>query len=121
MKPIKQKLGVLLILLTGFGVASCDFSGLSNAVDDFKVVVGLDPINTSSAVLLTDAATGELITANVEVIFEGENGDDVIDIYSDPISEKEVSSGILTFGISNNVVPTEESPVSVRIRLRADG
>jgi len=110
MKTIKQKLLILLVLLAGFGVASCDLTGLTDAVDDFSIVIGLEPINTSASVLITDAATGELVTRPLRVQFNGENGDDVIDIYSDPIDEVTVSSGVLNFGIQNDINPTEVNP-----------
>ena len=73
MKTIKQKLLILLVLLAGFGVASCDLTGLTDAVDDFSIVIGLEPINTSASVLITDAATGELVTRPLRVQFNGEN------------------------------------------------
>lgn len=106
----------LLVSITG-----CDTTGLEDSIDNFALVIGLDPINTGSTVLLTDAETGELINATVTVTFDGENGDDVIDMYSDPIADVEINDGILNFAISNDVVPTSSSPAQVKLRLEADG
>ncbi|SMO89158.1 hypothetical protein [Gracilimonas mengyeensis] len=122
MKRIK-KISVLAIGLLAMmiSVTSCDFGALNDAVDDFKVVIGLEPINTTSTVLLKDASTGELISRSVQVQFEGENGDDVIDVYSDPVDEDEVDGGILNFGIDNSVTPSETNPVRVRLIAEANG
>jgi|GEM_PF-2487178 len=110
-----------LCLLLVIGLASCDTSGLKDAADNFAVVVKLEPINTNSTVLLTDAKTGELITKKVKATFSGPNGSDVIDMYSDPMSDKSVDSGVLNFGIRNAVTPTDGSPAKVQLTLEADG
>lgn len=119
---IKKTTGVaaLGVLMTA-GLVSCDTSGLTDTLDEFGVVVELEPINTSSTVLLYDAVSGELIDQNVTITYSGDNGDDVIDTYSDPISSSEVSDGILGFGINNSVTPSETSPASIRLVVEADG
>jgi len=118
----KIKIGIIAaftLLLTSF--MGCDTTGLQDSIDNFALVIGLEPINTGSTVLLTDAKTGELINATVTVTFAGENGTDVIDMYSDPIADVEVKDGILNFAISNLVEPTDASPATVKLRLEADG
>jgi hypothetical protein len=118
----KIKIGIIAaftLLLTSF--MGCDTTGLQDSIDNFALVIGLEPINTGSTVLLTDAKTGELINATVTVTFAGENGTDVIDMYSDPITDVEVKDGILNFAISNLVEPTDASPATVKLRLEADG
>ncbi|MTI88396.1 MAG: hypothetical protein FH748_10545 [Balneolaceae bacterium] len=118
----KQRTGLfILVLIMAGAIVSCDTSGLTDAVDDFKVVIGLDPINTTSTVLLTDANSGELVNASVSVDFAGQNGSDIIDIYSDPVDSDEVGDGILNFGIDNSVTPSEDSPAKVTLNLEADG
>ncbi|NGP88890.1 hypothetical protein [Fodinibius halophilus] len=122
-KEQTERIRVGLSLFSLFFVLSitgCDFSGFNKAVDDFAVVVELESINTNSTVLLTDAQTGELITKEVTATFGGDNGEDVIDMYSDPISEKKVNSGVLNFGIANSVSPSESSPVKVKLKLEAE-
>ncbi len=116
----KAALPAICILLI-VGLFGCDFSGLNKAVDDFGVVIELQPINTSSTVLVKDAKSNKLITGEVEVTFNGPTGDRVIDIYSDPLAEKTISSGILNFGINNSVTPAEDSPAEVTLQLSADG
>lgn len=108
-----------LIVLTG--LLGCDTTGLQNSIDDFGLVIGLEPINTGATVLVTDAVTGELIDATISINFDGQNGPDVIDMYSDPVSEDETSSGILNFAIANTIVPTNASPAKVQLRMQAPG
>lgn len=103
------------------GIVSCDTTGLTDTLDEFGVVVELEPINTTTTVLLYDAVSGELIEQNVNIDYSGENGDDVIDVFSDPIDESTVSDGILGFGIDNSVTPSESNPAEVRLILEADG
>lgn len=103
------------------GLGSCDVSTLQDAVDDFSVVIGLESINTTSTVMLTDAATGELITRTVRIEFDGPNSDDVIDMYSDPVDRRQVSNGIFNLSIDNSVTPSESNPATIRLKLRADG
>jgi hypothetical protein len=42
-------------------------------------------------------------------------------MYSDPITETTVNTGIMTFGISNSVEPTESTPAKVTLSVSADG
>ncbi len=116
----KAVLSAICILLV-VGLTSCDFSGFNQAVDDFGVVIELEPIHTSSSVLVKDANTGELINQEVEVSFAGSHGDQVIDMFSEPMPDKTLSSGILTFGISNSVKPTVDSPAEVTLQVHSDG
>lgn len=118
----KQRMGVLVLALFLMGgLASCDTSGLTEAVDDFGVIIGLEEINTGATVLFTDAATGQLIDETVTITFAGDNGSDVIDFYSDPLPEDEVEDGILNFGLSNAVTPSSANPARVTLQLSAPG
>ncbi len=112
-----------ILLLVGFamlaGLTACDTTGLTEAADDFKVIIGLDPINSGATVVLYDAATDELINETVSVTLGGQNGDDVIDIYSDPLTAVDVEDGILNLGINNNVVPTEDNPAKITLEMSA--
>lgn len=103
------------------GTLGCDISGLQDSIDNFGLVIGLEEINTGATVLVTDAKTGELINPDITVTFGGQNGDDVIDMYSDPITEDEIDGGILNFAISNTVVPSAGSPAKVTLNLSAKG
>ncbi|SMO80570.1 hypothetical protein SAMN06265219_11133 [Gracilimonas mengyeensis] len=102
-------------------VSACDFSALSDAADDFVVLIGLEPINTYATVQITDAASGELVDADVTASFTGQNGEDVIDMYSDPIQSQNVEEGILGFGINNGITPSEGAPAEVQVWFRAKG
>ncbi|MDR9417390.1 hypothetical protein [Gracilimonas sp.] len=121
MKLIKKIYSLALLGVLAVSLNSCDFSGLTDAADDFGVLVELEPINTSVTVQLIDAATGEFISNNVTANFGGENSSDIIDIYSDPISQREVGDGILNFGIDNSVAPSESNPAQIQLRLQANG
>lgn len=119
-----RRIAVGLFALAAFLVttlSSCDVSKLSDTVDNFGVVIGLEPINTVSSVLLTDAKTGELINDEVTVSFNGQNGQNVIDIYSDPMPTQTIDGGILSFGLDNTVKPSEGAPAVVELVLEADG
>jgi hypothetical protein len=113
----------LTVVLAGsmLFLQSCDITKLQDAIDDFGVVVELEPINTTATVLVSDEASRQLIRIPVSVTFEGQNGGDVIDLYSDPMPNLTLNSGILTFGLRNQVTPSQTSPATVRVRLEANG
>lgn len=108
-------------LLMVVSMASCDFSGLTDAADDFAVIIGLEPINTSASVFLIDAESENFVSSDVDVTFGGDNGSDVIDIYSDPLTEEQVESGVLSFGIQNSVTPSSDNPATITLNLSANG
>lgn len=100
---------------------ACDTAKLTDAIDNFAPVIGLEPVNTTGVVQLTDAATGELITARTTVTFESLSGGSVIDMYSDPLTSVRVNNGFVNFGVSNDLEPSEENPVRVRMQFSAPG
>ncbi|MDG5766176.1 hypothetical protein QA596_01775 [Balneolales bacterium ANBcel1] len=99
-------------------LVSCDLSDLNDAFDDFGVIVQLDAIETTNSILLLDSSTGQLITEELEIQFTGPNADDVIDMYSDPVSSARVRSGILNLNLSNDLSPTDDDPAVVTLVLR---
>lgn len=111
----------LFFSISIIALVSCETQPLEDAIDNFGIVIGLEPINTSVSVLITDATTGELINSEIETVFTGENGSNVVDIYSDPLPSVNVDGGILNFGISNDIVPAENQPVTVSLRMSAPG
>lgn len=123
MKNIKNlKTGVFVLgAMFLINIMACDITGLQDSIDNFALVIALEEINTGSSILFTDATTGELINTTVNVSFEGQNGSDVIDMFSDPITEVEVEESIVVFGIDNSVIPTIENPATIKLRLEADG
>ena len=116
---LHPKTTAMLLLL--FGLTACDFSGINDAVDDFNLVIGLEPIHTSGSVLVTDAKTGELINDKITVTMTGPNGEDVIDMYSDPLPFEEINGGILNFGIRNALAPSPDDPARIRLVFSGDG
>ena len=69
-----------------------------------------------------DATTKELIEQPVEVVFFWEqNGNSVIDMYSDDISEFVSNSGFMNVGIQNGASISESSPLVLGVRMKASG
>ncbi len=125
MKAIKTKFLKSILAVASvsilFVAIGCDVSKLQDAADDFGVVIGLDDIETVPTVIVTDAKTGELVSSDITVYYRGPNGGDVIDIYSDPIVSQTISGGAFNFGITNDLKPSENSPVRIQLNLTADG
>lgn len=117
---LSRLLAVSSLALTAL-FTSCDPEPLKDAVADFSVIVGLEPIATTASVLLVDAATGELLTEPVQASFGGENGNPAIDLFSDPLNQLEVRGGVINFGLQNQLVPNENNPVNVELNLQARG
>lgn len=117
---MKIKLSAIIIVLT-LAAISCDTAKLTDAIDNFAPVIGLEPVNTTGVIQLTDAATGDLITARTTVTFESLSGGSVIDMYSDPLQSVRVNNGFVNFGVSNDLEPSEDNPVRVRMTFEANG
>jgi hypothetical protein len=116
-----KRIQTALIALVFIGAISCDLAVLEDAIDNFAPVIALEAINTTGVVQIQDAATGELLTGRVEVTFTPPSGGQIIDIYSDPITNVAVTNGFVNFGISNNIVPSDNSPASVSLTFSANG
>lgn len=111
------KYSITLLLLTML-VVSCDTQALEDAIDDFGIIIGLEPINTSGSVQILDAATEVFVQTDVQVTYEqGE----IIDMFSDPVQSVTVKNGVLVFGIPNNYTPTESNPYEITMTLTAEG
>lgn len=110
-------LPVLFCLL----MAGCDLSGPQDAIDDFELIIGLEAINTVVSGQVVDAATGELVDEEITLQFTGQDSDVLIDIYGDPISERTVEGGLVSFGIDNSVVPSDNNPVRFNVVAEAPG
>lgn len=102
-------------------IAACDFSQVKNPLDDFRVIVELEPINTTVAGQVINVATGQLVNREVTFTFEGDNAGDLIDTYSDPITEAKFAGGLVSFGVRNEVVPSSDSPIEFWVVARAQG
>jgi len=103
-----------LILIAALVFWGCDVQALEDAVDNLDVIVQLEPINTVFSLTVIDAGTLEPIR-NVSVSFSGDAAGSLIDAYSDPLGGSELSSGSISFGVNNAVVPSESVPVFFRI------
>lgn len=119
---IMKKIIITLFVMLGLFATSCDINPLKDAVDDFNLVIELEPINTSGAVMLYDAATGQVIRDEVTVTFEPLSNDvRVIDFYSDPYETATIKNGVAIFGIGNEYEPNPDQPARVRVRYSAPG
>jgi hypothetical protein len=99
--------------------SGCDFQAAEDAFDDFDVVIGLEPINTVVNGIVIDNSSDDLVAATLT--FSGPDASALIDAYSDPISEVDAESGVVTFGVQNSVVPTAANPVEFTVTASAPG
>jgi len=113
--------GVSLLLLASLAYIGCDINAAKEAFDKFDVIIELDPINTTVGGLIVDASTENFVTRDIRLRFAGDDAAAIIDMFSDPLSEVTVSEGVTGFGIQNAVVPSEGSPVQIRVIAEADG
>lgn len=112
---------IILTSIAFITIVACDTSVLENALDNFGIVIGLEPVNTSATIIVTDAKTNEIINASVQVDFKGINSNNIIDTFSDPLENIKISSGIVNFGLKNNVIPNRQNPTEVTVKLTAPG
>ena len=104
----------LLLFMMG-----CDITSVRDAVDDFDLIIQLEPIETYLIVEIVDAETGDLINGSVELSFDGPDAGSIIDFYSDPVRHLEIRGGMAMIGVQQGIVPQEGSPVLFRVT--ADG
>lgn len=101
--------------------AGCDITSVRDAVDDFDLIIQLEPIETYLIVEVVDAGSGELIDGAVELSFDGNDASSIIDFYSDPIRSLDVRGGIATVGLQQGVVPQNTNPVQFRVTAAGAG
>lgn len=109
------------LCLLAVAVTGCDLEPLNNAIDDFGIVVQLEPINTTVSGMLVDAASGELITREATLRFSGRDAGTVVDLYSDQLSEQRIRGGLTSFGIANSAEPSADAPVQFTVSAQVDG
>lgn len=121
MRPRTLWTGLPLLGVLALAQAACDIQKATDAFDEVGLVIELPPINTVVTARILDAATGRPVTGSVELEFGGPAGNQIIDVYSDPLTRATVNSGFFSFGLSNAVVPTEASPATFTVRASASG
>ncbi|MCH8496740.1 MAG: hypothetical protein LAT57_14065 [Balneolales bacterium] len=125
MKLFKQSLSIFCFGICLLAIQACDVTKLQDAVDDFKLVVELEPVNTYGTIQVLDAVTEDLVTGDVRVTFLNEEGTPeqhrIIDSYSSRLSEVTVNNGFVNFGIRNELVPSEDEPIEVVVLIERDG
>ncbi len=117
-----KKLSLFLISLSfifSFFITSCD---IKNPVDGIELRVKTLARTTVVSMSIYDAASNNLIQPNlVSITFKGTNGNDVISMTNKPLTETTTTSGILTFAIDDNIIPTPETPVELTVVVSVDG
>ncbi len=109
-------LASLIVVMTG-----CDITSVRDAVDDFDLIIQLEPIETYVVAQIVDAETGDLVDGSIQVSFSGPDASSVIDFYSDPVTALSVRGGMLTVGVHQGIAPAESSPVRFSVTATADG
>jgi hypothetical protein len=116
----RVRLGAVALCALLF-TAGCDFNAAQEAFDNLAIILELDEIETTASGQLLDARTGELINARATVSFAGPNAADVVDTFNDPIDFMEASGGLASFGLRNDLTPTEASPADLTVLVEAPG
>ncbi len=109
------------LLLLVFVVTGCDIQEAEDAFDQVEVIITLEEIDTIVVGAVVDASNGSFVRNDVELTFSGDNAGDLIDIYSDAFGSRSIDDGITTFGVDNNVVPSDGNPISFRVLANKDG
>jgi hypothetical protein len=102
-------------------LSACDFDSVVDAVDRFDLIIQLEPIETYAVGSVIDAASGDLVTSDAEVRFEGADAALLVDFYADPVQTMIVRGGMFSVGLKPGVVATEVSPVTVSVVISAAG
>ena len=121
MKNLSTRAAQIAAFATLLSLTACDFAGLNDSVDNFKLVVGLEEIQTPIAVKVMDASTGQLVDERVDLTFTGPDGDAIVDLFNDPIDRADFAGGVGTFGLSNDVRPSDDAPALIRVQASAPG
>ena len=118
---MKSKITTAILLASFVIYSGCDTEPISDAIDDFTLVVSLDEINTGMSMIVYDYQTNELIDQNVSIEFDEESAEHTVDLLSDPIKSDEFTGGIYNVGISNEVMPTTEEPLNITMTINTQG
>ncbi len=118
LRPARLFIFAALCLPLAWG---CDFGAASDAVDEFEVVTELPPLKTVVNLQVLDASNGAPITDDVQVTVGGTDASEVIDVYSDPISELTIKNGFANFGLDSTRSPTPDNPAQLELRASASG
>lgn len=112
---------LLILFAAVLTLSACDFTDLEDAIDNAKVIIGLEEIETSMSVAFVDAKTGELYDkSQLNISIVGSNAQYAIDMFSDPFVGARVKEGLVSFGIPNDVTPTEENPLVIEIEITGE-
>jgi len=111
----------LLSLIFVLVWSGCDFDPITNAVDDFNIVVELEDINTGFSIGVFDYETKEILDRDVTITFDSVSALQTIDIFSDPLPEETFDGGFINVGIRNEVIPTQDEPFFVNATIEVNG
>ncbi len=126
MKKFTTLNALLLLTLVVFLIPSCD----KTPIDNTKIVVNYDLINTKLNFKFIDGATGAQIgqsdkNTNVTITVTGPNKDVVLDITGVKLKNNSAESvnGFITLGLNPNTeyTPTADNPIEFTVVAQADG
>ena len=111
--------GKLFILLLSMLIVSCNFR---NPADNLKVIFSFKSTSAIISGQFLDAGTGLPVEeTEISLHIQGEGAEYVLDLAGASKTDFTVENGFVTFGIDENVIPTEAAPVALNIIAEAPG
>lgn len=110
-----------LFLLSLVIYLGCNTNPLRDAIDDFALIIELEPIQTGLSIAVHDYETKELITDNVSIYFHEESSEYTIDIFGDRVDSVNLEGGIYNVGFVDEITPNSENTHPVSFTVQSDG
>lgn len=111
----------ILVVLVCTAASACDFGAARDALEEFDVIVELEPLQTTVTVALFDASTGNFVAGPAVLVFDGPGANSLVDMFGDPVERIEVDGGLASFGIRNAVTPSSDDPLTFRVLSSVPG
>jgi hypothetical protein len=100
-------------------ILSCE---IKNPAENLKLIVAFSPISTVVAVDVINPESQGYVTQSVTIRIEGEDKGSVVDVTGKSIvSPLSTTTGIASFAITEDIVPTLANPVKLLLVVEADG
>jgi len=126
-KMVANKFKVLAFLFATLLVSNSCSDLLNNPLQDKEtgenvalLLLDLDVFDTKIFVHLIDEETGGYVTESLNVYFEGEDVDKLVDVQGNKNTVFTVSSGILEIALDPNFNPTQENPLDFFVTAESD-
>lgn len=120
MKFNNKLIGIFLFAVMGFTllISSCD---IKNPAEGLEVRIKNITRTTYITVKFVDAATGELVTSDVNINFTGDAKGKVITSSNTPVSSLTAKQGIASFSLADDLVPSAQSPIKLNLVCKSTG